>query len=49
VLDPLEVHYDYLSGISIGAINSAAIALFDFGQEKEAVKFIEDLYLSRLP
>ena len=49
VLDPLEVHYDYLSGISIGAINSAAIALFDFGQEREAVKFIEDLYLSRLP
>ena len=40
-LDPVEVHYDYVSGVSIGAINSAALAIFDFGFEKEAVEFLE--------
>ena len=48
-LDPLDIHYDYLSGISIGAINSSVIALFDYGEEKEAVAFLEEFYLSRLP
>jgi len=48
-LDPNELHYDYISGVSIGAINGASIALFDFGQEKEAVEFLEDLYMSKLP
>ena len=48
-LDPLDLHYDYISGISIGAVNGATFALFDFGQEKEAVDFLHDLYLSKLP
>ena len=48
-LDPLDMHYDYLSGVSIGAINSAALAMFDFGQEKQAIEFLEELYTSRLP
>ena len=48
-LDPIDIHYDYLSGVSIGAINSATLAMFDYGQEKEAVNFLEELYLSRQP
>ena len=45
----MEVHYDYVSGVSIGAVNSAALAVFDFGQEAQAVEFLESLYLSHLP
>ena len=48
-LDPTEVHYDYISGVSIGAVNGSTLALFDFGKEKEAVQFLEDLYMSKLP
>ena len=48
-LDSNELHYDYISGVSIGAVNGASFALFDFGQEKDAVEFLEDLYMSKLP
>ena len=44
----------YFAGLAflivlIGAINSATLAMFDYGQEKEAVNFLEELYLSRQP
>ena len=33
-LPPLEVHYDYVSGVSVGAINTAFFSIYDFGEEK---------------
>jgi predicted acylesterase/phospholipase RssA len=44
-LPPLEVHYDYVSGVSVGAINAAYFAIYDFGEEKAAVERMESLYL----
>ena len=38
------MHYDYLSGVSIGAINAAAFALYDFGREREAVDAMKKIY-----
>ena len=37
VLDPSEYRYDYVSGVSIGAINSSILALYDIGDEANAV------------
>lgn len=37
VLDPSEYRYDYVSGVSIGAINSSILALHDIGNEADAV------------
>ena len=48
-LDPLEVHYDILSGVSIGALNAGIFSIFEFGKEKEAVDFLIDFYMSNLP
>ena len=33
-MPPQEVIYDYVNGVSIGAINAAAFALFPPGEEK---------------
>lgn len=35
-LPPEETQYDVLSGISVGAVNAAGMALFPKGQELEA-------------
>jgi len=48
-LSATEVHYDYVSGVSVGAINTAYFSIFDFGQEKEAVKSMEAMYLTNAP
>lgn len=36
--------YDVISGISVGSINSAGIALYPKGKEEEATDFIVDLW-----
>ena len=41
-----EYAWDYISGVSIGAINAANISLFEKGDEKSAVKHLEKLYFS---
>jgi predicted acylesterase/phospholipase RssA len=33
-LDPLDIHYDHLSGVSVGALNAAFIAMHPPGDEK---------------
>ena len=35
LLDPEDVKYDVVTGVSAGAINAAAISLWDIGNEKE--------------
>ena len=45
-LDPTELMYDYVSGVSIGAINASIISLYSAGEEKQAIAELENLYLS---
>ena len=42
-MPPEEVMYDYASGISIGAVIASTIALTAPGQEREAVRMLEEL------
>ena len=44
-LDPIDLHYDYISGVSVGAINTAIFAMYPPGSEKDAVKEMEDLFI----
>lgn len=41
-----EGDYDVLSGVSVGSINALGIAIFDYGQRKEMVDFLSDLWLN---
>jgi len=43
-LDQNEMMYDVVSGISVGAINSAGFSLFPKGQEKEATQYLVDVW-----
>jgi predicted acylesterase/phospholipase RssA len=43
-LDPIEVQYDIISGVSVGAIITSAFATYDFGMEKEAVKWLDQQF-----
>lgn len=42
--DTNEMHYDYVGGVSVGALNTAMFSLFDKGEEREAVEFMEGNY-----
>jgi NTE family protein len=44
LLNDLETKYDIVCGVSVGAINGAAIAQFKHGQEKEAYQLLEKLW-----
>ena len=46
MLDPKEIEYDIVEGVSIGGINSAIFSLYEKGNEKEAVKNMYDLWLN---
>lgn len=39
-----EIEYDYVAGVSIGAINASILATFPKGDEKEAVDLLTSLY-----
>ena len=39
-----ELQYDYVAGVSIGAVNAAVFATFEKGEEKEAAEFISNIY-----
>lgn len=43
-LDAPDSEYDVVSGVSVGAINSASMSLFEKGQEKELGDFLLDLW-----
>lgn len=46
MLNDTDMHYDVLSGISVGAINSAAFALYPKGEEQEATEFLKNIWLN---
>jgi NTE family protein len=46
LLGDLQIHYGSLHGVSVGAINASFLAQFPEGQEKDAAKQMEDLWLS---
>lgn len=48
-LDPEEIAYDYVSGVSVGAINASILALYPPGEEKEAIKELEEMYFKYQP
>jgi len=37
ILPSTDYHYDYISGVSVGALNTGILSIFDYGQEKAAV------------
>lgn len=39
-----EMMYDYVGGVSVGALNAAILASFAPGEEKEAVEMMKSLY-----
>lgn len=43
-LDPIDYSYDYISGVSVGAINASVLAMYPPGKEREAVKELEEFY-----
>ena len=47
-LSKIDYHYDYMSGVSVGALNTGILSVFEYGKEKEAVAFLERLYTENL-
>jgi len=45
LLHDLQLHFDFISGVSVGALNAAAIGQFSHGQEKEASNYLLDIWL----
>jgi NTE family protein len=45
LVNDLGLQYDYLCGISVGALNACYMSLFPKGQEKEAYEGLESLWL----
>lgn len=46
-LPPEELRYDYVGGVSIGAVNASIFSLYDKGNEKEAARFLHELWSGR--
>lgn len=44
-LDPIDYAYDYISGVSVGAINAAILANFEKGQEAKGLEKLQQLYV----
>ena len=44
MMQPLEYAYDVIVGVSIGAINAGILSLWKRGEEKYAVKYLEDVW-----
>ena len=44
MLEPIDIAYDVLAGVSIGALNAAMFATFERGQEREAIEAMEHLW-----
>lgn len=45
IIGERKVHYDILCGVSVGALNAAYLAMFEFGQEETAANLLSDLWL----
>lgn len=48
-LDPKEYEYDVISGVSIGAFNTAVLGGYPVGQEKAAIDELVKLWSTYLP
>ena len=46
-MPPEEIAYDYVGGVSVGAINASVIASFAPGEEKKAVEKMASFYKGR--
>ena len=46
-MPPEEVMYDYIGGVSVGAMNASIIASFPPGEEMEAVETMESVYAGK--
>lgn len=46
LLGDKQIQYDVLAGVSVGALNTAFLAQFQNGKEQEAIRKLEDLWLS---
>lgn len=46
LLKDLKIHFNIISGVSVGALNAAAIAQFNQGQEVQAYEFLENIWLN---
>lgn len=46
MLDPIDIAYDVIEGVSIGGINAAVFSTFERGDEKAAIDRLEKLWLS---
>ena len=49
LLDPEEIAYDYISGVSIGAVNGSILSTYPPGEERAAVEELETLYTKYSP
>lgn len=49
VLEPEEYRYDYISGVSIGALNTGIFSLYPPGEEKAATEELLRLYRTYMP
>ncbi len=45
LLGDLEIHYDILTGTSVGAINTAFVSMFKKGEEKQAADLLREWWL----
>lgn len=46
MLDPIDVAYDVIEGVSVGSINAGVLASFEKGDERNAVEFLEATWLT---
>ena len=42
-MSPLEMHWDYISGVSAGAILATVYSTFEYGDEEAAIEYIYGL------
>ena len=46
MLDPIDIAYDVVEGVSIGSINAALFSRFERGDEKNAIDFMTSFWLT---
>jgi predicted acylesterase/phospholipase RssA len=44
MLDPIDIAYDVLAGVSIGAMNAAYFSTFAIGDEALAIQKLEEMW-----
>lgn len=47
--DPIEYSYDVVSGVSVGSMNGAMYSVYDYGEEKEAIEKMLEIWTTLLP